>query len=257
MENKMTLFGRKFARTLEEIDHRPFAHSKHPWIINQSWAKLLFAHWVIPVAVMRQVVPEQFELDLYEGQAYIGVVPFLMREVSPRYVPSLPWLSYFPELNVRTYVTHSGQPGVYFFSLDACNPIAVWIARTFYLLPYFNAAMQCKVSVGSNGQQINYRSRRNSKTICSLDVTYGPDGDIYRSRPGSLDYFLTERYCLFTLAHGHVYRGDIHHKPWPLQPAWAQWAENLMVEPLGLKLEGQPILHYVENIDTIEWAIRK
>jgi len=254
----MSLLSRKFARTLDEVDHRPFAHSRHPWIINQSWSELLFAHWVIPVAVMRQLVPPQFELDLYEGQAYIGVVPFLMQEVSPRYVPSMPWLSYFPELNVRTYVTYNGHPGVYFFSLDAGNPIAVWIACTFYHLPYFNAAMTCKVSASEGKQQITYRSVRSSqKSPCSLDMSYGPAGDVFLSRSGSLDHFLTERYCLFTIHENQVYRGDIHHKPWPLQPAWAQWRENRMVDPLGIRLEGQPILHYVENIDTIEWAIKK
>ena len=280
----MTLIGDKYSDTLKHFDHRPFALERTPWVINQSWCNLLFAHWAVPTEVLRALVPPQLELDLFDGQAYIAVVPFEMREVSPRLIPSMPWLSFFPELNVRTYVKYKGKPGVYFFSLDAGNPVAVWIACNFYHLPYFNAQMQCQQTTVSGTQQYKYtslraphsapnksqtkvgqakevqtekeRSLKSSNYAVQLEVTYGPTGPVYNSKPGSLEHFLTERYCLFTVFSGTVYRGDIHHKPWPLQPAQAQWRVNTMTAPLGLELKGEPILHFVENIDTVEWPIK-
>lgn len=261
----MTLISTKYADTLQYTGHRPFAVEQSPWVLNQSWCNLLFAHWPVPVDTIRALVPPQLELDLFDGQAYIAVVPFEMREVSPRLLPSMPWLSFFPELNVRTYVKYKGRPGVYFFSLDAGNPVAVWIACNFYHLPYFDATMQCQKTLVSGQQQFSYKSLRsiesssNKKSITSnavLDLTYGPTGPVYQSKPGSLEHFLTERYCLFTVFSGTVYRGDIHHKPWPLQPAMAQWRTNTMATPLGIELEGEPILHFVENIDTVEWPIK-
>ena len=283
----MTMLGSKYTETLKQFDHRPFALEQTPWVINQSWCNLLFAHWLVPQPALRDLVPEQLELDLFEGNAYIAVVPFEMKEVSPRLIPSMPWLSFFPELNVRTYVKYKGKPGVYFFSLDAGNPVAVWIACNFYHLPYFNAKMQCQLSNDANKRNYTYTSLRlahaaakkgtvtsfnsaqghdseakkrsplSSNKTAQLDVTYGPTGPVYNSQPGSLEHFLTERYCLFTVFSGTVYRGDIHHKPWPLQPAQAQWRINTMTAPLGLDLKGEPILHFVENIDTVEWPIKE
>lgn len=252
----MTLLSTKYADTLQYTEHRPFALEQSPWVLNQSWCNLLFAHWPVPVDAIRALVPPQLELDLFEDQAYIAVVPFEMREVSPRLLPSLPWLSYFPELNVRTYVKYKGRPGVYFFSLDAGNPVAVWIACNFYHLPYFDATMACQKTVVLDQPQFSYKSLRTTGSNVELDITYGPTGPVYQSKPGSLEHFLTERYCLFTVFSGTVYRGDIHHKPWPLQPAMAQWHINTMTSPLGLELKGEPILHFVENIDTVEWPIK-
>lgn len=254
----MTLIGSKYSNTLSKYKHRPFALEQTPWVINQSWCNLLFAHWPVSVEALRALVPESLELDLYDGQAYIAVVPFEMREVSPRFLPSVPWLSFFPELNVRTYVRYKDKPGVYFFSLDAGNPIAVWLACNLYHLPYFNAKMQCQQDIIAGQKQYKYTSSRaaTSNPEVQLDVSYGPTGPVYYSKPGSLEHFLTERYCLFTVYSGTVYCGDIHHEPWPLQPAQAQWRLNTMTAPLGLELEGEPILHFVENIDTVEWPIK-
>lgn len=249
----MTLIGNKFTETIKHFDHRPFALEASHWVINQSWSNLLFAHWPVPVAAMRAIVPQELELDLYEGQAYIAVVPFEMREVSPRYFPSLPSLSFFLELNVRTYVRYKDRPGVYFFSLDASNPIAVWLACNLYHLPYFNAKMQCQKNALFTYKSV--RAKSNDKPV-ELDVRYGPTGPVYASQPGSLEHFLTERYCLFTVSNNTVYRGDIHHRPWPLQAAQAEFHKNTMTAPLGLELKGQPILHFVANIDTIEWPIK-
>lgn len=256
----MTLFYGKFADTLKEVEHRPYSVvSDSPWIMNQVWANLLFAHWSVDLAVMRRLVPSELELDLFEGKAYLGVVPFEMREVSPRFVPSMPWISWFPELNVRTYVRHKGRAGVYFFSLDAGNPLAVYLACQLYHLPYYNADMCCK----QQGEKFVYTSKRKKSSTTAgngnfqLDVTYWPCGPVYLSQPGTLDSFLTERYCLFTTHDGNVYCGQIHHKPWPLRPAQAEWRVNTMAGPLGFELQGEPLLHFVDKIETVEWAIAR
>ncbi|MCA0316039.1 MAG: DUF2071 domain-containing protein [Candidatus Melainabacteria bacterium] len=258
----MSLIYKKFASTLQDHNHRPFPLSEQPWVMNQRWSNLLFAHWQFSADVVRKLVPACFDLDLYDGQAYIGVVPFYMSEVSPRYLPSLPWLSYFPELNVRTYVSYKGQPGVYFFSLDAANFVAVYLARTLYKLPYYNAVM----SITEKQGKFDYTSRRIANQMslspeptpvgeADLVVSYCGKGSVFKSKSGSLEHFLTERYCLFTEFAGKVYRGEIHHRQWPLQQAEADFKVNSMLSPLGLEPQGEPHLLFTEGVDTVEWAI--
>src|SRR5437764_14098290 len=124
---------------LQHKAHRTAPMPTGPWIMTQTWHELLFAHWPIAPEKIRPLIPSVFTLDTFEGEAWVGVVPFRMSNVRPRWVPPMPGLSAFPELNVRTYVTIHGIPGVYFFSLDAGNPIAVAAARTVFHLPYFKA----------------------------------------------------------------------------------------------------------------------
>src|SRR5262245_14397007 len=131
-----------------QIDHRPWPIPREPFAMWMIWHDLLFAHWPIPIDTMRRAVPERLALDTFDGSAWVGVVPFRMSGVRPRFVPSMPWLSAFPELNVRTYVTAGGKPGVYFFSLEAANPVAVRAARTFFHLPYFDARMSLQETPG-------------------------------------------------------------------------------------------------------------
>jgi uncharacterized protein len=129
-------------------DHRPWPMPASPWMMTQTWHDLLFAHWPIDRAALAAKIPAGLELDLFEGQGWLGVVPFHMSNVAPRGVPALPWISAFPELNVRTYVRAGGKAGVYFFSLDAANPVAVGVARTLLNLPYYSAAMQVETRTG-------------------------------------------------------------------------------------------------------------
>ena len=143
---------------LNDAAHRPWPMPGSPWIMTQTWHDLLFAHWPVDANALRDRVPPGFEIDTFDGQAWIAVVPFHMTNVAPRGVPALPWVSAFPELNVRTYVRVNGRPGVYFFSLDAANPVAVGVARTLAHLPYFTASMQAEQKEG----WISYRSRRSS-----------------------------------------------------------------------------------------------
>jgi uncharacterized protein YqjF (DUF2071 family) len=221
----------------------------------QTWSELLFAHWPVAPQKLREFVPQSLEIDLFDGTAWIGVVPFRMSDVCLRGLVPIPYLSNFLELNVRTYVTFQGKSGVYFFSLDASNPVAVLIARKTYLLPYFHAAMTCI----TNGDAIEYSCKRYNSPSLAFQASYAPTASITYSKPGSLEYFLTERYCLFVSHKDRgLYCGDIHHNQWPLQTAAAEIRRNTMTDPLGLNLSGtRPLLHFVKSLDTIEWAITK
>ena len=239
---------------LTETAHRPWPVPSGPWVMTQTWNDLLFAHWPVAVDRLRELVPARFELDLFDGQAWLGVVPFHMTNVAPRFVPSLPWISAFPELNVRTYVRVGDKPGVFFFSLDAGNPVAVGAAKTLLNLPYFSADMQVDV-----GARIDYRSRRLSEPAAEFRGWYRPDGNPRTAAPGSLEYFLTERYCLYAVDHQfRAYRLDIHHPVWPLETAQAGIEVNTMPDAAGVRLPAvAPLLHFARRQDMVCWAPEK
>jgi uncharacterized protein YqjF (DUF2071 family) len=237
---------------LEEVAHRPWPMPEPPWVMTQTWHDLLFAHWPIGADLLAAKIPKGFELDTFEGQAWLGIVPFHMSNVAPRWVPALPWVSEFPELNVRTYVRVDDTPGVYFFSLDAGSGLAVQTARKVLNLPYFSADMDVTV----DGDRVSYRSRRQSaEQEARFEASYRPVGPVFQPRPGTLDYFLTERYCLYAVDHSYrAYRLDIHHPPWPLQIAEAEIACNTMAEAAGLQLPSMaPLLHFSKRQDMVAW----
>lgn len=219
----------------------------------QSWHQLLFAHWPVAREALRPHVPEPLSIDTFEGRAWIGIVPFQMSHVRLRFTPPLPWLSSFPELNVRTYVTTERKPGVWFFSLDAGNPVAVAAARLSFGLPYFRARMNCQEKAG----WVYYRSERMDAGAPSaiLKATYRSIGYVFEARPETLEYFLTERYCLYaSRSGGRIYRGDIHHPPWRLQMAEAEFTNNSMAEAASLTLPKQsPLLHFARRQDMVAW----
>jgi uncharacterized protein len=226
-----------------------------PWVMTQTWNDLLFAHWPVDAVTLREKIPNGLELDEFEGQAWLGVVPFYMTNVSPRGVPNLPWMSEFAELNVRTYVRVGGDPGVYFFSLDAENAVAVGVARTMFHLPYFAADMKVEERDG----WIDYESRRSSGARAEFVGRYRPTDDAKAPAAGTLEYFLTERYCLFNVDRSfHACRVDIHHPPWPLQPAEAQISVNTMADAAGIRLPSMaPLLHFSKRQDMVGWMIRR
>lgn len=221
--------------------------------MKQTWHDLLFAHWQVPLATLRSLVPPQVALDTFDGQGWVGVVPFRMSGIRRRGLPPFPGLSRFPELNVRTYVSHDGKPGVYFFSLDAANLAAVWAARAFYHLPYFHAAMSSK----GLGGDIHYFSRRR-RGNAELRGHYRPISEV-RSRPnGSLEHWLTERYCLYTVHSGQLYRGEIHHQPWPLQDAEAEFESNTVAAASGIALPNTaPLLHFARRLEVLIWPLHR
>jgi uncharacterized protein len=220
--------------------------------MKQIWHDLLFAHWPVPAAVMRPLVPEQLTLDTFDGQCWVGVVPFRMSGIRARGLPPLPGLSRFPELNVRTYVTYGGKPGVYFFSLDAANLAAVWAACTFYHLPYFHAAMTCT----QMERNILYHSRR-LHGAAELRGSYRPTSDVRPSGKSSIEHWFTERYCLYTVHDAQVFRGDIHHRPWPLQDAQADFEMNTVAAAAKISLPATPpLLHFARRQEVLIWPLR-
>lgn len=225
-----------------------------PWIMRQTWHDLLFAHWPVSVDMLRAHVPADLEIDLFSGEAWIGVVPFHMTNVTARGLPALPWVSAFPELNVRTYVRVHDRPGVYFFSLDATNPLAVAAARTLFHLPYYTADMQVDIE----NDRVRYRSRRRSGDA-AFQGEYRPTGPAAPPRAGSLEEFLTERYCLYAADSAFVvHRLEIHHPRWQLQPAAATLAENTMAAAAGLKLPDMaPLLHFSKRQDMVGWPMHR
>jgi len=224
--------------------------------MHQNWGKLLFMHWAIDAEALRPLISSQLSIDTFEGKAWIGVVPFTMWGIRASFMPAIPGTSSFHELNVRTYVHFNGIPGVWFFSLDAANSLAVWGARAFYHLPYFNARM----SLAQKVKAIHYSSTRidNRGESADFQATWKIGEPLPRSEPGSLEFFLTERYCLYANHRDQIYRSRIFHDPWPLQSATVDSFHSTMIESLGVVApSGEPLLHYAEAIAVDIWPLRR
>jgi uncharacterized protein YqjF (DUF2071 family) len=228
------------------------------------WHELLFMHWPVPVQALRPHVPKTLEIETFDGSAWLGVVPFRMSGVRPRLVPPIPGLSAFPELNVRTYVVpkETGEkPGVWFFSLDATSRLAVRAARLAFSLPYFDANISCHVNGSTNTPTVHYSSRRTQKRAppAELDMDYRPAGKVFHAKNGTLDYFLTERYCLYSaVKDGRTYRCEIAHAPWPLQPAKATVRRNTMTRQLDFDVpDDEPLLFYTDYLEVVAWTPEK
>lgn len=221
--------------------------------MQQTWNDLLFAHWPVPHEQLRHLVPTELPLDTFDGRCWIAVAPFHMSGIRGRFMPPIPGTSALPELNVRTYVTYRDKPGVYFFSLDAGSRLAVWGARTFYKLPYFFARMHLQDREG----WIEYSSSRVS-SAAELRGRYRPVSPVELRAPSSLEHWLTERYCLYTVSGGSVYRSEIHHPQWPLQDAEAEIQANTMVAAAGIALPcAKPLLHVSKKLDVLIWPLKK
>jgi len=216
------------------------------------WHDLLFLHWPIRPDVIRPMVPRALDLDTFDGWCWIGVVPFCMTGVRPRYFP-MPLA--FPELNVRTYVKTPGRSGVWFFSLDAASWIAVRAARAWYGLPYYDARMSVQVE----GDTVRYRSARvrNRSTPAEFSASYRPIAPAYRAAPGTLDHWFTERYSLYVAGkRDRIFYGDIHHETWPLQPAEAELRVNTMTRQIGIELpDTKPISHFARYQSVVAWPL--
>ena len=224
--------------------------------MGMRWHDLLFMHWPVDASVLRPLVPQSLAIDTFEGQAWIAVVPFRMTAVRPRLVPSLPGVSAFLELNVRTYVTADDRPGVWFFSLDAASRAAVRAARWLFHLPYFDARMD----LARQGERIEYKSVRTHAGAAPAVFRggYQPVGPVKTSDPGTLEYWLTERYCMYAGHRNRVHRCEILHDPWPLQAAEAEVHENTMTDWLGVRLPAtQPLLHFSAFLDVVGWRPRQ
>ena len=226
-------------------------------LMRQNWGKLLFMHWRIDEETLRPLIPERLTIDTFDGSAWIAVTPFTMWGVRPTFTPPVPFLSSFHELNVRTYVHLDGTPGVWFFSLDTNSRAAVWGARTFYHLPYMNA----EIMLAQEGHRIDYDLSRTDEPGAEFHASWEVSGNSRFAKPDTLEFFLTERYCLYA-ARGEqdqqLFRARIHHEPWPLQDARLVSLESSMIESHGLPTPaGEPLLHYAEEIAVDIWPIEE
>src|SRR5947209_20096388 len=237
---------------LLQTDHRPIPMPAGPWIMKQNWHDLLFAHWALPPEQIRPLVPPELELDLLDGTAYLAVTPFWIGGARGRLMPPLPFLYKFCELNVRTYVRYKGIPGVYFFSLDAASLPACMGARAAYRLPYLHAAMLIR----SDGKEFHYTSSRlQSPRPADFRGRYMPVSEARQREKNSIEFFLTERYCFYGVDHGIVLRGYIHHAPWLLQDAAAEFEINTVARADGIELPASKpdLLHYSKFLEVLVW----
>jgi uncharacterized protein len=235
------------ASALEETQHRPWPVPERSWVMGQTWDDLLFAHYRVPVEQLRALVPDGLEVQEHSGTGWVGVTPFFVTGLRARGLLPFPFASSFRELNVRTYVTRDEKPGIWFFSLDASSQIAVEAARRLYRLPYFRAEM----SVQRRGGELLYECSRGAGKAFS--AAYRADGDVFQAERGSLEHFLTERYCLYVEHDDTLYRADIHHRPWPLQTAAARIDLNTM-PPLKVT-EEDALVHFSARQDVVIWPL--
>ncbi|GAB4458657.1 MAG: DUF2071 domain-containing protein [Armatimonadaceae bacterium] len=241
----------------------PTRRPEQPVVMRQTWQKLLFLHWSVEPAVLQRLLPSGLTVDTFEGNAYIGLVPFTMRNVRPVWSPPVRGLSHFHETNVRTYVHRDGaEPGVWFFSLDAANPVAVQIARTVWKLPYYFARM----SLTEQENQITYASERIGPAPVrgplggpvGCHVRCQPVGTPCPAKPDTLECFLAERYILYSHDGSHLYFGRVHHTPYPLQTAVVtEWEENLTAAAGIQHTSDAPLAHYASGVDVEVFPLQR
>ncbi len=237
----------------------PFPAPTGPPLMRQSWGDLLFMHWPVPAAVLAPFLPPRLALDLHEGHAWLAIVPFRMWDVRTRFAPPVPGASNFLELNVRTYVHLDGVPGVWFLSLDATNALAVWVARTFFHLPYLRARMALTRPAPN---EVRYTARRThaGAPAAHFAATWAvgaplPPAD---TAPGSRAFFLTERYCLYAARGPRLYRGRIAHAPWPLRAAELLEFDSNLIEAHGLPTPaGAPVLYAGGPLAVALWPLQR
>jgi uncharacterized protein YqjF (DUF2071 family) len=232
------------------VRHRP----KGQPVMHQDWGKLLFIHWRIEENILRPHIPASLEIDTYGDSAWIAITPFTMWDIRafPPYVPPVPGLDSMHELNVRTYVHHNGVPGVWFFSLDANSRAAVLGARTFFHLPYYNAEIEME-----GKKKIKYRLDRIDEPAAQFRAAWTVGEPLPKSQPGSREFFLTERYILYTEYDDDLYRARIHHEPWQLYEAELTSFSSTMIEANGLiQPKTQPILHYADEVNVDIWSLK-
>jgi uncharacterized protein YqjF (DUF2071 family) len=238
---------------LSETAHRPWPLPEGSWIMGQSWEDLLFAHWPVDVDAVRELVPAGLSVDEHDGSAWLGITPFELTGFRLRGTLPLPVVSSFPEINVRTYVTAEDRPGIWFFSLDTSSHVAAQAARRAYRLPYHHA----RISLRRRGGRIECSAaRREGVRPFVFEAAYAAVGEADEPEKGTLESFLTERYCLYSADENDLYRAEIHHPPWRLRPAEASIGLNTMA-PDELEMDDEPLCHLGERQDVVIWPAEK
>ncbi|MBC8082913.1 MAG: DUF2071 domain-containing protein [Hymenobacter sp.] len=229
---------------------------RRPYLMRQHWSELLFAHWPVAPELLRPYLPARLELDLFEGQAWLGVVPFTMSGIRPLGLPAVPGLNRLHELNVRTYARLDGVPGVWFLSLDATNPLGVWAARTLFHLPYLHARIRLNEANGTL-RAVAERTHRGAAPA-AFAATWTPGELLPPARPGSLAHFLTERYFLYTagpnllqdVRGSNLWRGRLWHEPWTLREVTLSEWDSTLIEAHGLPTPtGPPLLYAADALE--------
>ncbi|MGC4001779.1 MAG: DUF2071 domain-containing protein [Pirellulales bacterium] len=238
---------------LAQLDHRPYPLPAARWTWRQNWHDLLFAHYPIPAPALRPLVHAGLTVQEFGGTSWIGVVPFRMTGVMRRSLPDVPWLSAFPELNLRIYVERDGIPGVWFLSLDATNALAVWAARRWFHLPYHRAT----IDFTRADEAFRFRLKRCwSAAPLTFAADYRPHGEPFTAQPGTLERFLVERYCLYAASpRGDLFRCDVHHHPWPLRRAEGNVHPDALLRPHGILIDTTaPHLLFSSGVDVVVWS---
>jgi uncharacterized protein len=239
---------------LRQTSHRPWPLPESEWAIAQDWNDLLFAHWPVPEEALRALVPAALEIETFDGTAWLGVTPFRLTGLRPRLLPALPIVSEFPEVNVRTYVRHADRPGIWFLSLDCPSALAVTAAGAAFHLPYRLA----EIDMTQQAENVRFRARRTSpeQPPARFSATYGPTGRGAEASPGTFESWSVERYCLYAEREEDrsLWRAEIHHRPWVLRPAGADFVENSLPRAAGVDVpEVAPRLHYSSRVETVTW----
>ena len=235
-----------------EDGHLPFPMPGRPYAISQEWRDLTFMHWKVDAERLQPHLPDGLEIDFFEGEAYVGVIPFIMKNVRPRGLPSVPGISTFAEFNVRTYVVKDGQPGVFFLTLDAKSLVTCFHAPRAYGLAYRYA----KAKVKRHGDTLQWQSRRSSDGA-ELRGTSTAKGRMQSAEAGSLEHFLFERYCLYTEHNGCLRRAYVYHQPWTFQEGDMTLEANSLLESydLGLDVHAPDLVHISKGLPVKTWPI--
>lgn len=233
--------------------------------MRMQWRNLLFMHWRVPIEKLRPLIPDSLSIDEFDGSAWVGLIPFTMRDVLPARAPRIPGVaeirrvSAFHECNVRTYVTpKSGEriPGVWFFSLDAASRAGVWTARQFFHLPYFYA----RISLEREGEAVRYAVDRRDSPPAAMRCEWKVGEPLPQSQPGELAYFLTERYALYTIdSRRNLYRCRIWHNPWPLRAASLVSLDDQLIRSARIECDQgcQPLMHHADELDVQAWKLER
>ncbi|WP_082926961.1 YqjF family protein [Paenibacillus tuaregi] len=244
---------------LQHTRHRPVPMPRGPWLMRQTWRDLLFTHWPVDEQEIAPYIPQGLILDKWEGRPWVSVSPFRVDPLRLRGLPPIPFVHEFLEVNVRTYVVHDNKPGVLFLTLEASSRLAVAGARIGARLPYHHADMHSR---GQEDNMIEYSSRRTLKSneeALFQGMYKAAETSSFHASPGTLTHWLTERYCLYTSSPKHeLFRGDIHHLPWPLYPAVLDLQANTIIQSFGLHHDPKPALQtYTPRLDVLLWPLKK
>jgi uncharacterized protein YqjF (DUF2071 family) len=237
---------------LAQIDKLLHPHVTLPWVLFMTWRDLLFASWRVPPEIVRAKVPPELDLDTFDGSAWVTLVPMHVTGMHYRDVPPIPGMVTLRELNFRTYVKRNGKGGVYFLSIECPAIVSDWMALHLFKVPYLKA----QIVMANDGVTYHYASERTQSDMppAAFFGTFSPSGETASPAPGSLESFLVERFCLFFVKDGKVYRGDIHHEAWKLQSAELNIGYNTIAKAAGFDLAEKPDhIAFSPATDTLVW----